>query len=100
LPVLHLNREAMNREITLDMWTGRRDAVVETGDHRRQVDAVGADATIELVVGIGVIAQHQPAECWRTPIPADASESKLCEFPLSTAVTIFGATVDLSVFAA
>src|SRR5205085_10533104 len=53
LPVLHLNREAMNREIALDMRAGRRHAIVESTDHSGPMDSIGADSGVEMIVCVG-----------------------------------------------
>src|SRR2546430_1280974 len=87
----------MNREIALDMRAGRGDAVVETRYDCSPMDSVSTDATVKMVVGVGIVAEHQSAERRRTPVSPDTAEGKLGEFPLPTDISFLGAAIDLPV---
>src|SRR6266550_3438347 len=87
----------MDREVAIDVLAGRWYAVIETSDHRRPVNSIRAEARVEVVVGIRVVAEHEAAKSWRPPVPPNATKGELAVFPLSAGVAVFGATGNLPV---
>jgi len=64
------------------------------------VNPVSPDHTVEVIVRVRVISEHQPVQRRRTPVAANPTERELAVLPLASHVSVFGARREFSVFAA
>src|SRR5688500_3707443 len=90
----------MDGEIPLRADAQRVGHVVQPGDYRPEMKLVGADATVELIVGECVISHLQAVQCRRAPVTRDTTEEQLAVLPLSADVTVFRAAGQAPVAAA
>src|SRR5204862_8248110 len=92
--------EAMRDEVPMLERADRVAPVVELRDDSLEVDALGADAHVELVVTVRTRRDEQPLDEARPPVAIDAAEEQFAVAPLRAHIRFGGAARDHAVFLA
>src|SRR5215207_11442331 len=87
----------MSREIAGRFHTRRQHIVVQSGGHRRNVNAISADLSVQVIVRVCLVAELESRQSYGSPVPTDSAERKLAVFPLAAHVAVFSAPCNLPV---
>src|SRR6266550_624510 len=90
----------MGNQVPMLRYTARVRDVVELCEQPLEIDAIGPDAHVEVIVAVGIGRDEQPVGYARSPVAIDAAEEELPEAPLRADVRLGGAAGDDAVLLA